>query len=253
MRQIQLRQVAAWLLAAAPFVVGMPARAEADGESICTVGRSQSPIAIDTRSALPSQLQTPVPNYHPSGVVAWSKKGEKYDTLYELFAVSEGAPGPGDNTLQVDGVTFRLIELHFHRPGEHPIDGRAPAMELHLVHSDASGNLAVLAVPIEVAEWAADDPAIAQLWRSLPQAGDERRLLPELFDPSGLLPTSRVAYRYPGSLTTGTCSENVRWTVFAERLVISKGQEAEYLKYFSRANSRTPQAANGRVPLRSTP
>lgn len=227
--------------------------AETD-ENLCTIGRSQSPIAIDTATAAPSQLSTPRPDYHPSGTVTWSKQSEKYDTFYALFTASVGAPGPNDDTLLVDGVTFRLVEMHFHRPGEHPIDGNLPAMELHLVHSDAGGNLAVLAVPIEVgADGTPDQPAIAQLWKSMPQRGDERRLLPELFNPAGLLPSSRIAYRYPGSLTTGGCDQIVRWAVFSEKLVISPAQARQYNEIFKNDNARSVQAPNGRVPLRSLP
>lgn len=236
-------------------LVAVPWSYAADtGESLCTIGRSQSPIAIDTAAASPSQLSTPAPSYHPSGVVTWSKQSEKYETFYALFTASVGAPGPNDNTLLVDGVNFRLVELHFHRPGEHPIDGRVSAMELHLVHSDGAGNLAVLAVPIEVGgDGTPDQPTIAQLWRSMPQKGDERRLLPEYFDPSGFLPASRIAYRYPGSLTTGGCDQIVRWTVFSEKLVISPAQARQYNAIFKNDNSRSVQAPNGRIPLRSVP
>lgn len=239
----------ALLLTLALFAFPGASRAADEGE-LCLVGQSQSPIAIDTRTALPSELRTPNPDYRPGGAVLWNDHGH---TVQVQFAVSAGDPGPGDSTLMVDGVRFQLVQLHFHRPGEHPIDKTVPAMELHLVHRDASDRLAVLAVPIKVDDNAPDQPAIARLWANLPEKKDERRQLPSLFDPSRLLPSSRIGYRYPGSLTTGTCAQSVRWTVLADPLVISKAQKARYDEIFKEDYARPAQPANGRIPLRSVP
>lgn len=226
------------------------ADAVVESSDLCKLGRSQSPIAIDTRQALPSELHTPSPEYHPAAVVLWNQEGK---TVQAQFASSDLLPGPGDNRLWIDGVSFRLLEFHFHRPGEHPKDGSVPALELHLVHGDATGKLAVLAVLIKVEAGAPDHPAIEQLWQWLPAGKDERRLLPQLFDPSSLLPQSRLSYRYPGSLTTGTCAETVRWTVFDQGIAISQEQFEKYAKTFPENHARPVQPANGRVPLLSLP
>lgn len=236
------------LAAACPSV--LLADAVVESSDLCKLGRSQSPIAIDTRSALPSELHTPSPEYHPAAVVLWNQEGK---TVQAQFASSDLLPGPGDNRLWIDGVSFRLLEFHFHRPGEHPMDGSVPALELHLVHGDATGKLAVLAVLIRVEPGAPDHPAIEQLWQWLPAGNDERRLLPRLFDPSSLLPQNRLSYRYPGSLTTGTCAETVRWTVFDQGIAISPAQFEQYAKTFPKDHARSVQPAHGRVPLLSLP
>ncbi len=244
MRRISLWSLAL-LLAASPCLAS-----ENDGSDLCRVGRSQSPIAIETRSALPTELDTPAPDYSAAAVVLWNVEGH---TVQVQFASSHGEAGPGDNRLWVDGVSFRLLQLHFHRPGEHRIDDKVPAMELHLVHEDASNHLAVLAVPMEVRADSPGHPAIEELWRSLPEGNDERRLLPRLFNPASLLPESRISYIYPGSLTTGDCAESVRWTVFAEPIAISRAQLEKYSSVFAKDYARPVQPAHGRVPLRATP
>ena len=48
------------------------------------------------------------------------------------------------NTLKAGQWTYELKSAHFHSPSEHRIDGASFAAELHLVHADADGNLAVV-------------------------------------------------------------------------------------------------------------
>jgi carbonic anhydrase len=41
----------------------------------------------------------------------------------------------------VDGVAYRLRQMHWHAPSEHTINGRRYALELHMLHqSDANNN-----------------------------------------------------------------------------------------------------------------
>ena len=44
------------------------------------------------------------------------------------------------------GGNFRLVQFHFHRPSEHTVNGASFPMEVHFVHSNAAGNLAVVGV-----------------------------------------------------------------------------------------------------------
>ena len=55
---------------------------------------------------------------------------------------------PGSH-LDIDGTRFELKQFHFHSPGEHLVDGKSFALENHLVHADAGGNLLVLALLYE--------------------------------------------------------------------------------------------------------
>lgn len=242
------RHRVSWVVCLGLVGVGALGAEEGGGDGdICRIGRSQSPIAVATSASQPGSLTTPAPDYAASGVVLWNDGAH---SVQAQFAGSAGALGPGDNRLLVDGVYYRLDQLHFHHPGEHPIDGKIFDMELHLVHRDQTGqSLAVLAVPIQVVRELPDNPAIARLWEHLPPVADDRRFLPQPFDPATLLPADRQALRYPGSLTTPPCAETVRWSVFTTPIRISQGQFERYLEVFPKPYARSPQAANGRVPI----
>ena len=125
-----------------------------------------------------------------------------------------------------NGLTYHLLQFHFHLPSEHTLDGAAAAMEIHFVHQDAnSGNLAVIGVMLN--EGAHND-AYAAVFDNLPAevgepmpAGDDIAL-------DALLPESRAFYTYQGSLTTPPCSEIVRWLVLDAPLQLSTEQIAAF-------------------------
>ena len=72
---------------------------------------------------------------------------------------------PG-SVLHHDGETFELKQFHFHSPSEHTLNGKPFPMEMHLVHGDKNGNLAV--VSVLMTEGATDNPVIAKLWAQMP-------------------------------------------------------------------------------------
>ncbi|CAI5949146.1 unnamed protein product [Closterium sp. NIES-65] len=57
-------------------------------------------------------------------------------------------PG-GSNTCEIGGRKLELLQYHFHAPSEHSFNGIRTAMEVHLVHRDAEGKLAVVGVMLE--------------------------------------------------------------------------------------------------------
>jgi carbonic anhydrase len=252
MRRIQppasrasLVEVLAPILVAA-LALSAAAAAETDGD-LCATGRSQSPIAISTRDAVPSSLAAPVFDYRPAGVLLWNT-GHSLEVRY---ASSDWEPGAGASRLLLDGVAYQLVQFHFHRPGEHPIDGAVPALELHLVHADGRGNLAVVAVPFRIVK--DENAALAALWQAIPAEEGESQLLADPFDAGSLLPAAAVTFRYPGSLTTPPCSEGVRWTVFAQGAGICQAQLDRYAEFFPKPYARDPQPPYGRRVLRISP
>ena len=73
-------------------------------------------------------------------------------------------------------------------------------MEMHLVHADMDGNLAVVAVLMS--ESPTDNPAIAKLWAQMPAKSGEENTLGTKINAADLLPKSKGYYRYSGSLRT---------------------------------------------------
>jgi carbonic anhydrase len=151
------------------------------------------------------------------------------------------APG---STIGHLGSTFELKQFHFHSPSEHQLNGENMPAEVHFVHADQSGNLAVIA--IFVVEGTAHS-TISQLWKDLPGEEGEDNDLDQPISASDLLPTSKGYYYYQGSLTTPPCSEGVRWLVMKEPIAMSTDQIAALKKAIGFDNNRPVQLINGRV------
>ena len=66
-----------------------------------------------------------------------------------------------------NGITYNLLQFHFHAPSEHTIAGEAAAMEIHFVHQDPnSGMLAVVGVLLEQGD--ADNEAYKVVMDNMP-------------------------------------------------------------------------------------
>ena len=147
---------------------------------------------------------------------------------------------PG-NYLELDGQRYYLPQFHFHVPSEHEVSSQSFAMEMHFVHANAAGELAVVGV---LFTGGAASAALAPIWSHLPAAaGDEVSVA--AFQLPTLLPADHTAYRYSGSLTTPPCSEGVKWSVLRSALQVSAGQ-AQALTDLVGANNRPVQPVNTR-------
>lgn len=130
---------------------------------------------------------------------------------------------PG-NTITLEGEQYELVQFHFHNPSEHAINGQRAAMELHLVHKNQAGNLAVVGVLMQPG---ASHPLLSSFWQSLPAEGQSREI--DAYIPlMNLLPAERGYYTYSGSLTTPPCSEGVRWIVMKQPIQLTQAQIDHY-------------------------
>jgi carbonic anhydrase len=152
----------------------------------------------------------------------------------------------GENAITVRGSTFRLVQFHFHTPSEEQINYKRFAMVAHLVHKNAEGQLAVVAVLLEPGE---PNPMIDRVWTYMPlDTADRVRMPPGLLNLNELLPADQRYYQFMGSLTTPPCTEGVLWMVLKQPVSISRAQ----LKLFTQLypnNARPVQSVNAR-PVR---
>ena len=144
----------------------------------------------------------------------------------------------------VGGREYRIIEMHAHNPSEHTVDGKRFALEAHLVHTRASGEIAVVGVLFRIGE---ANPAIQALIDNAPAQGEADAKPPIPLTPDDYLPTGGGYYAYTGSLTTPPYTEGVQWLVQAEPVEVSKEQVKQLAALTGGGkNSRAVQPLNGR-------
>ncbi|MEZ5696853.1 MAG: carbonic anhydrase family protein [Sphingomonadaceae bacterium] len=148
------------------------------------------------------------------------------------------------STMISGGKSFKLVQVHFHTPSEHTVDGKAYPLTAHFVHAADDGALAVLGVMFE------EGDAHSELQKLVSAAPKEKRAAQSVpgvsFDPMKLLPEDRKIYRYMGSLTTPPCSEGVNWHVLSTPVEASAAQIAAMEEAMG-MNARPVQLLNGRL------
>lgn len=149
---------------------------------------------------------------------------------------------PAGQSVTVDGTSYELRQFHFHAPSEHTIDGRAQAMELHLVHVAADETIAVVGLLLAEGE---DNAALQPVFAAMPETAGPEHRVPGSVDLAALLPAVPTTYRYLGSLTTPPCAEGVQWLLFTEPGQISAAQLAAFRK-INGSNARPVQPLNVR-------
>lgn len=200
----------------------------------CQDGRKQSPVNLE-QAKVQIDLRPLQFSYQPTEIIL------------ENNGHTIGPKLSADNYLTAGGHRFSLVGFHFHAPSEHLVDGVPYEMELHLVHKDDQGRLAVVGIFIE--ESAKANLALDKIWRELPEQSGDR--VPEVtINPKDLLPKDTGYYSYQGSLTTPPCSEGVSWYVIRNAVPASSNQIDKFTRIF-RNNARPAQPLHGRTILRS--
>lgn len=199
---------------------------------LCGVGTRQSPI--DIREGLAVDLEPIVFDYRASS----------FSVLDNGHTVQVNvAPGNG---LTVMGRRFELVQFHFHRPSEERVNGKQFEMVAHLVHKDAQGKLAVVAVLLERGADDQPQPLIQTVWANLPLEKGDTLAAQAQIDLNQLLPADRGYYTYMGSLTTPPCSEGVLWMVMRRPVALTAQQIGVFARLYP-MNARPLQAGSGRV------
>ncbi|KAG8094770.1 hypothetical protein GUJ93_ZPchr0012g19338 [Zizania palustris] len=209
----------------------------------CSWGRRQSPIRLSGVAG--GHRQRPgrlLRSYRPT---AASLVNRGHDIMVRFDGDAGG--------VLLDGVAYRLRQMHWHSPSEHAIDGRRYDLELHMLHqSDSNGRFAVVAQLYEIAGRRGDstlhmlEPYIQRI--SNKRKGHEVEIDADV-DPRWPIRGSSLYYRYTGSFTTPPCTEGVTWTVARNVRRVTR-QQVELLREAvhdgARMNARPLQEANGR-------
>jgi carbonic anhydrase len=200
----------------------------------CGTGKSQSPI--DLMHATPSDIPNVSVHYEPS-LIDIINNGHTIQVNYAAGSY-----------IEVDGVRYDLVQFHFHAPSEHLVNGKRYDAELHLVHKNGNGELAVIGVLIEKG---ADNAAFATVWSALPAKEGPEHTLSAQTDATAMLPAVQTTYRYSGSLTTPPCTEGVKWIVMTAPVQMSAAQLAAFTKIID-GNDRPVQPLGARTLVEDT-
>ncbi len=205
---------------------------EIRNSAVCKTGHHQSPVNIvGAQSADLPAIQF---EYKPS-TLHIINNGHTIQIDY--------APG---SFIKVGDKRYELKQFHFHHPSEETIENKRFPMELHLVHSDADGNLAVVSVLLE--EGSANS-LVETLWELAPKTSGPEKTDDNLqINAADLLPANRTYFSFDGSLTTPPCTEGVSWFVLKTPVTISKKQVATFVTIYPN-DERPTQSLNGRRVL----
>lgn len=195
----------------------------------CREGITQSPINLETKK-LASNKDPIIFHYEP------------YAISPKTFGVKVSS-NASNKYIEVGDKIYNLVQFHFHMPGEHSINGKTSPAELHFVHQDADGNLAVVGVMIEEGK---SNPMIKYIVDSA--GNQQQKYAVESSDITNLLPVDRSYFRYMGSLTTPPCTEGVNWHVLKTPIEASKEEIAALAKTMPSSGTARPiQPKNNRT------
>ncbi len=198
---------------------------------LCKMGQNQSPVNINQSEA------------HATG--SPSVKREPANVPYELTNnghTIQATPLEFGNSLKLNDKEFILRQFHFHTPSEHTFKEHHYPMEIHFVHQNATGQLAVLGVMVAAG---AENPALVPFVQSKLEK-DAKVKLAQALDIQSLFPQNTAHFRLNGSLTMPPCSEGVNWVVYTTPIHASQAQ-IDALRAVMGENNRPVQPINARL------
>lgn len=210
----------------------------------CSTGKSQSPVDIIRKDVAFYNKLKPLNTHYNFSVNA-----KLLDDDINIGIHYEDHAG----VLVINGKNYTLMQMHWHSPSEHRIDGVQYPAELHLVHKAADGNASVISV---LYQYGRPDPIVNKLMKSLELLGKEvgsghedAEVPVRPMDFKHIGRKSTKYYRYIGSFTTPPCTENVIWSILGKVRSISKEQVIALkapLKIIYKNNARPVQPLNRR-------
>ena len=197
----------------------------------CKTGKEQSPINIGKteKGNLPA-IQF---DYKPAPLAVLDN-GHTIQVNY--------APG---SVIEVGGHRYELKQFHFHHPSENEVAGKSFPLELHLVHADADGKLAVVGILLSTGP--KGNSTLQSVWDNLPkEKNQEAKPSGITINAAELLPKEHAYYSFSGSLTTPPCTESVTWLVVKAQGEVSAAQLSVFAQLYPH-NARPVQPQNSRV------
>lgn len=201
---------------------------------LCDEGTEQSPINVT--NAHVATTKKPTVKYHYPVKTGMTIGHKGHEPLVEI--------ADKDFSLTLDHEIYYLTEIHFHSPGEHYINGMSYPMEIHYVHKNANGKLAVVGIFLRLG---AKNAFLDTILENGPEKKGEKKYYPDLkLDVNIPLSIEKDFYYYQGSLTTPPCTEGVKWIIAIPTGTLSEDQLREYHGIYGYYNARPIQPLHSR-------
>lgn len=197
--------------------------------STCKEGNTQSPINILSKQAKQGAI-------HFDIEIAKTQNAKLENNGHTLEIQPDGK-----NTLEFKGQVYTLLQLHFHTPSEHAINGEITPLEAHYVFTNKDKKLLVVGILFK------EGKSNALLEQMVKNMASKKGDITNINDVAlaSLLPNKLNSYQFDGSLTTPPCHQEVQWVVLKEIVDAGKSQIDELAKIMGN-NSRPLQKLNGR-------
>lgn len=201
----------------------------------CNNGKLQSPIdLLHERVSIVAALGDLRRTYKNASAIV---KNRGHDIMVEWIGNAGG--------VIINGTEYKLVQCHWHSPSEHTIQGKKFKLELHMVHKNSEGEIAVIGILYELGR---PDTFLEKVLEHL-NSHNEKEFELGFVDPWEIKFGSRKYYRYLGSLTVPPCTEGVLWTILQKVRTVSKeqiGTLREAVHDGFEDNARPTQPGDGR-------
>lgn len=201
------------------------------GYQKCGNGKAQSPIDFPTDVSYSSFSSAPKP----------MMKGAtfSFSSGAENWALNCAKPGTCGYTMY-NGVRFDVVNLHFHAPAEHTLNGTQYPLCAHVVHASKAGALAVIIVHFDYVKEDSYEAAIKMMKNNKPNEINVNPLIRQVLNGvsnnrSQFKVNIGVAFNprggicsYTGSLTTPPCTEGVTFFLQLDVQPVSRQQVHAY-------------------------
>ena len=201
--------------------------------STCNVGMRQSPIDVNAGVRIKTNLSN----------IKFDYKKVKGEVINNGHSIQVNYPA--GSSINIDGEKYKLLQFHFHTPSENIVAGKHYDMEMHLVHENDKGELAVVAVFMKNGK---HNKQLQSTWDIMPPKAGQKAMLTSAIFAGDLLPKDQTYTRFNGSLTTPPCSEGVSWFVMTNPIEVSEKQIAKFASVIGK-DARPVQAINHRFVL----
>ncbi|WCJ33417.1 alpha carbonic anhydrase 4 [Euphorbia peplus] len=199
----------------------------------CGIGKLQSPVDI-SNVKLDRGLGELQQAYKPCNASIVSRGRD--------IMVSWKGDGGGIN---INGTSFKLEHTHWHIPSEHSINGKRYDLEVHIVHENSQGKIAVSAILYQFGQ---PDAFLFQLLPFIKSVTKTEKNM-GIMNPGIVGFGTKHYYRYDGSLSVPPCTEGVTWTILSEIRTASVDQVRalkDAVDSGYEMDARPIQALNGR-------